>query len=1063
MPALATTIYKIRATADFLAQSSEQVSFRKGQAFYVLSSDTETGMYFVSTQFATPFSRTSVSGLVPIRNFEVVDLMSKDPPTKSNDKVQKEKEIEKEREREERERKEKDREFERQRLEREKERLKEIYGRETDMSIESKIDQNPKITSLDEESKLAKSQIAAISNNLSKSNAQIQQKYPRPYGAPRAPSEEDLKKNRASKIDFKKHPDAARRSDARVSTISDSASNGSSQSSTRSKPQSDNSNEDMPWKKKNVFQDENKGALNIAKQQSKKPYGHMVTSSVDRSFANGISDRQLLNPPPVLRGKIEISLWDALVNDRIAEVVVLVILERTGRHPPRVRMRVTRQKYTHIVDRTFDDLIFLHRCLVREFSESLSRGSIPNFPTTFAAEVPLEKQEKDISIYISKLCSLPTYILESFSVLRFFAPINLNESELIGAGMGSINNSVSNLSNRRKSRSGYDSWGSDNASRKHRPLSRSSSTSSLNASNNSSPLSTLQRPLGSSGRSSMRQDFQAPSKMYTRSSASFSQKRLNSAGDIDEGSSPLSSRNSMYVNQGSVYQSSHDSLQLRRSQVFSNRPGLKLDNTTSGGRKSPSPTNGLSANGIPKRGLGAPALPPDNSPSESILSPAPILSPPPSVRRFSRQSVTPRERSMIPRTKQFQQRTISKLGIVPKSPNSDYETEQYYLNSQKDINQRKELEAIILEEQQLALSNLPPNTPQSIKKLLVDRVAAAATAKKVAESYTVQTEQNSSKNLPKNFTTRRSSEFVRDDKTGEYQKSRRMSNFNNGSPFSNYQNTDDSQTRNTQSPNYVRRISSGQQLRDSPALAPAPAPTSIAPSQPKNKGQGTMTAQDFREALAFRQQQAAQVVQRAETLQRERDRERERELERNRELERERLGTIARQQSLTQKAQFQRNNQISLARQQTYQNQSQNSTINRFPQDHSVTPDRLQATQAFQTPSPPSPPSGGGDGRTTPIKSYGSTIGRSMSVKSTNGISSSGVISPSNSVLSNESVERGGMTRIPAPGKEFSRPIASNSPSKDQSGVLGRFGDFGTRGASLFKPEPKTNKMTPKS
>ncbi|KAJ3083636.1 hypothetical protein HK102_000976 [Quaeritorhiza haematococci] len=79
MPASASTIFKIRAVADFLAPDSQQVSFRKGQAFYVLSSNPETNLYFVSTQYATPFSRTAVCGFVPISHFEVVDLHSKDP------------------------------------------------------------------------------------------------------------------------------------------------------------------------------------------------------------------------------------------------------------------------------------------------------------------------------------------------------------------------------------------------------------------------------------------------------------------------------------------------------------------------------------------------------------------------------------------------------------------------------------------------------------------------------------------------------------------------------------------------------------------------------------------------------------------------------------------------------------------------------------------------------------------------------------------------------------------------------------------------------------------------
>ncbi|KAJ3187895.1 hypothetical protein HDU85_006288 [Gaertneriomyces sp. JEL0708] len=83
MVATASTIFKIRATSDFLAQKhpGDEVllSFRRGQAFYVLSTDKQKGLYFVSTQYATPFSRTAVSGLVPVGHFEIVDLLSKDP------------------------------------------------------------------------------------------------------------------------------------------------------------------------------------------------------------------------------------------------------------------------------------------------------------------------------------------------------------------------------------------------------------------------------------------------------------------------------------------------------------------------------------------------------------------------------------------------------------------------------------------------------------------------------------------------------------------------------------------------------------------------------------------------------------------------------------------------------------------------------------------------------------------------------------------------------------------------------------------------------------------------
>ncbi|KAJ3302875.1 hypothetical protein HDV03_004505 [Kappamyces sp. JEL0829] len=83
MPAIASTIFKIRAHSDFIAPadaSPDVLSFRKGQPFYALNADYDKGTYFVSTQFAVPFSRTAVSGLVPMEYFDKVDLLSKDPP-----------------------------------------------------------------------------------------------------------------------------------------------------------------------------------------------------------------------------------------------------------------------------------------------------------------------------------------------------------------------------------------------------------------------------------------------------------------------------------------------------------------------------------------------------------------------------------------------------------------------------------------------------------------------------------------------------------------------------------------------------------------------------------------------------------------------------------------------------------------------------------------------------------------------------------------------------------------------------------------------------------------------
>ena len=80
MSAVASTIFKIRAHSDFITPDSHPMllSFRKGQPFYALSADYEKGYYFVSTQFAVPFSRKAVTGMVPIDKFDKVDLFSKE-------------------------------------------------------------------------------------------------------------------------------------------------------------------------------------------------------------------------------------------------------------------------------------------------------------------------------------------------------------------------------------------------------------------------------------------------------------------------------------------------------------------------------------------------------------------------------------------------------------------------------------------------------------------------------------------------------------------------------------------------------------------------------------------------------------------------------------------------------------------------------------------------------------------------------------------------------------------------------------------------------------------------
>jgi hypothetical protein len=82
MSAVASTIFKIRAHSDYISQKPDVLSFRQGQPFYALCTDLEKGFYFVSTQFAVPFSRNAVNGLVPISYFEKVDLLSKEKDTR---------------------------------------------------------------------------------------------------------------------------------------------------------------------------------------------------------------------------------------------------------------------------------------------------------------------------------------------------------------------------------------------------------------------------------------------------------------------------------------------------------------------------------------------------------------------------------------------------------------------------------------------------------------------------------------------------------------------------------------------------------------------------------------------------------------------------------------------------------------------------------------------------------------------------------------------------------------------------------------------------------------------
>ncbi|KAJ3076121.1 hypothetical protein HDU98_005540 [Podochytrium sp. JEL0797] len=69
-------IFKIKANEAYIAPADlpHHLSFRKGQAFYALNHNNDTKCFFVSTEYATPFSRTAVNGIVPDKHFDIVEL-----------------------------------------------------------------------------------------------------------------------------------------------------------------------------------------------------------------------------------------------------------------------------------------------------------------------------------------------------------------------------------------------------------------------------------------------------------------------------------------------------------------------------------------------------------------------------------------------------------------------------------------------------------------------------------------------------------------------------------------------------------------------------------------------------------------------------------------------------------------------------------------------------------------------------------------------------------------------------------------------------------------------------
>ncbi|KAJ3393752.1 hypothetical protein HDU84_001159 [Entophlyctis sp. JEL0112] len=77
-------IFKIKAVSghkpdgDPVLVAQGFIPFKKGQAFYVLSHYPQLDAYFVSNQYAVPFGRNALCGLVPTPLFSVVDLYSAD-------------------------------------------------------------------------------------------------------------------------------------------------------------------------------------------------------------------------------------------------------------------------------------------------------------------------------------------------------------------------------------------------------------------------------------------------------------------------------------------------------------------------------------------------------------------------------------------------------------------------------------------------------------------------------------------------------------------------------------------------------------------------------------------------------------------------------------------------------------------------------------------------------------------------------------------------------------------------------------------------------------------------
>lgn len=81
---IASTIFKVEATKEFISSDGALLSFRKGQLFFVLSINHEKETFFVSTQYAVPFARSSVNGEVPSAYFSRFEDYSSDEDSSSD-------------------------------------------------------------------------------------------------------------------------------------------------------------------------------------------------------------------------------------------------------------------------------------------------------------------------------------------------------------------------------------------------------------------------------------------------------------------------------------------------------------------------------------------------------------------------------------------------------------------------------------------------------------------------------------------------------------------------------------------------------------------------------------------------------------------------------------------------------------------------------------------------------------------------------------------------------------------------------------------------------------------